>query len=798
MVIRPAPSSGWSTRLAWALCAAMIALAPRANAELEVNVTRVGFPTLHQGDVVRSGVWVPVIVDVALIGEPAFDGTVRLAQLDADGDACYDQVDLHLRADTGGTQRIYLYAVANPTRGDGRFIVEVRDENGDAVEVISQGVPTRRAEPAQHTGVISHDDLLIVSISTESMGRVGDLVDLTEQVLYTRTLRVGHMSPTDLPELWIGLEAVDYLLWDDANPEDLTEQQLGALMEWTRQGGTLVIAAAQTAGAIELNEGLYKLLPVDLGEITTIDDLPSLRGKLLNTGKNDTGFRRPVPMVNCTLRDGAWLIERDADSDVITRTRAGRGHVIFVGVTLKDLFSGETGRPVEFFRTLFTLRTLGSEEDPPTPETLFERIVGAVSFTRSASLYLLAAGLFSATYLLIATVGTWRLLSTRGWRHHSWNAFAAIALAASLLSVLAVKSVRGFTQQLHQIAIIDMDAGQAHGHATVFFGLKTSSDREVDVWLPSNPLTATEPVATACFLRPLPAGNTQGDTASSFADPEEYRLHPGSAVIDNVRIRATLKRFEGRWTGPIGGAVTGKLTIRRQGKAQHDWRFTDDSHIVNELGVDLNECYILHTIFDMYAPTGGFDTRDNRSDKIYAYYIGDVPSDGQPFHLAPQCYKVSGNEEVYEAMKKRTLEKQQTAWSGPFRNMLTNISYGRAPTTEGFSLGDEKNALLLMSTVGEFDPHKGAGILAHGFGARTWSRDRLRQIDLRDQLRRDAVYLIGFADDPSPIRLFTRTGKRDYRACVPDPEHSRTMYRIHLPAEVVGSTSRADEEEDVQ
>ena len=41
--------------------------------------------------------------------------------------------------------------------------------------------------------------------------------------------------------------------------------------------------------------------------------------------------------------------------------------------------------------------------------------------------------------------------------------------------------------------------------------------------------------------------------------------------------------------------------------------------------------------------------------------------------------------------------------------------------------------------------------------------------------------LIGFADDPGPVRLFRRTGDRPYRMLEPDPDRSWTMYRIRIP-----------------
>jgi hypothetical protein len=773
---------------------------PQAEGRLEVNVTRVGFPTLRHGDVIRTGAWVPVIVDLSLIDEPSFDGTVRLAQFDTDGDECYDLVDVHLRAETGGSQRVYLYAVANPVRGQGRFIIEVRNQDGDTVEIISQGKPTRRAQPAQQPTVIKPDDILILSISRETVGRVGDLVDLNEQTVYTRPLNIGHMSPSDLPELWVGLEAVDYIVWDDAHPEDLTERQLAALIEWVRQGGTLLITASRFAGSLALTASINKILPVDLGEEIPVKDLPDIRRKLLEA-ERDLGFPFRVPVVQCKLREGAKLVarERGIDSDIITRGRVDRGSIIFSGITLKDLFSAETGRPVKFFRTIFHLSQLEGDEEPPRPVSLFGKVVGVVSFARSASLYLLLAALFSIGYMLAATAGTWWFLGKRGWRHHSWSTFALVAIAASLLSVLVVRSLRGFGEQLHQITIVDIDAGEAYGYATAFFGLKTSSDRELDVWLPSDPLSATEPGATLCALRPLPAGDDPAEASTSFADPEEYRLVPASALVDDVRIRATLKRFEGRWKGPLRGRVTGQINVRKNTEPQsrpEDWRITGDSYIVNELDVDLKDCYLLHPTFDIYSPTGRFHTDQVRSDKIFAYPIGDVPATGKEIPIASRCYYLATETQtVSEAMQERTLAKQQVIWGSPFRGVLQNIGYGSTPEV-GFSLGEEKYALLLLSTVGELDPKKDANLAGHWLGTPTWSRDRLRQLDLRDQLQRDCVYLIGFADQPGPVRLFVREGARDYRPIEPDPRHSRTMYRIRIPAVVEPAPQRDTEEEE--
>jgi hypothetical protein len=780
------------------VCAASATLTAPAttHATVEVNVTRVGFPTLERGDVVRNGAWTPLIVDLALVEQQSFDGTLRVGQLDIDGDECYDSVGVHLRAETGGTQRVYLYIPANPLRSQGRMHVELRDEEGTAVRVLSQGELTLQAQPAQIPSVIGDEDILVLSLSTGTIGRVRDVAGADQTAVYDRPLILGHMNPLDLPELWLGLEAVDYIVWDDARPEELTGRQLGALIEWVHQGGTLLLAASRTAGASALTDSLYAVLPVDLGEVVIVDNLPEVRRTLL--APRDEGTRRPrpnevpwwkvpfdapFPVVRCTLREGASPVCTDVSvpSDVITERPVGRGHVIFCGVVLKDLFTAP-GSPTVFFQRLFHLRVVPESKDVgwSRPQSLFPYVISAVGFSAWSSLYIVAAFAFCALYLLCATFGTWGFLSMRGWTHHSWSAFAVVALVASALSVLAVNFVHGFGETLHQISVVDVDAGQTRAYGTIFFGLKTGTDKDLDMWLPSDQLSATEPGATECFLRPAPSSSDLGEASTSFADPEAYRLAPGSAVLDDVRIRATLKRLEGRWEGLIGGTVAGQISVK-------GLRIRDGSWIANDLNVDLVNCWLLHTTQDFLSQGG------SRSGSIYAFPIGTIPSGGRKVELATRCYQLSGQETFAQFLVRSTLAKAQIDWGRNFSTVLPGMPYGDE-TRNRIVPGQERNALLLASTVGEYDPSQELGMRRAVLGADYWSRDRLRQLDLREQLRRDSMILIGFADDPGPARLFRRTGDRPYTMLKPDLGASWTMYRIRIPVTLIGGPSPEEEE----
>lgn len=787
-----------------------------AYAAVEINVTQIGYPSLRGASVVRNGAWTPVVADLALINEAAFDGTLRVAQRDSDGDRCFDSVEIHLRRESGGTQRAWLYALTNARREANKFELQLFDANGETVKVVSQGEVATTAAPAEQPTVISDDDWLVLSLSTRPVGRIRELLSVPEgsdldpsrTASFRREPHVVHIAPTDLPEHWLGLEMADAAVWEDAKADDLNERQREALLEWVRQGGHLLIASSRYAGSLALSPALEAVLPVRIGEVTTADNLPDFRREYVSKPSLEPGqvedpipwyevkFPQPVPVARCRTKPGAELLayEEDALSDVAAKRRVGRGEITFLAVTTNDLLSAPGGA-AGFFQRVFALAALEESERSVRPNgiSVFDKVAGAVSFATSGGLYLLLATLASMAYVAISTWGTWQFLSLRGWRHHSWTAFALTAALASVATVLAVNFQRGFGDSLHQLCVLDADAGSSQASGVCLFGVRTTADKQIDLWLPPDSLAATQPAATACFLRPIPGANDQLALATSFVDPEEYRVIPASAVVDDVRIRATLKQFEGRWKGPLGGKLSGEIQVRRG-------LMTDASYLINELGVELKQCLLIQPTTNLVPPYR------TRSDIIQLFDIGDLPADGTRVPLAPRCYRPASDETLAQFLVRSTLADAHREW----KNVVSIIDLSAAGSVR-YARGEEKRALLLSSTLGELSPQSLAGAMDQFTGARTVSRDRLRSLDLRAQLeagaaagesspaREGGAILIGFADHSGPARLFRREGDGKFQLLNPDPRYSTTMYRVRIPIRVLeGGSYRpttAEEEE---
>jgi hypothetical protein len=168
-------------------------------------------------------------------------------------------------------------------------------------------------------------------------------------------------------------------------------------------------------------------------------------------------------------------------------------------------------------------------------------------------------------------------------------------------------------------------------------------------------------------------------------------LHPASAEIIGARFRATLKRFEGRWEGPLGGQLTSQIAVR-------DRVLTEDSYIINNLGMELTQCRLIQARLDPGA------VASDRSTAIFVYTIdGNLPSDGTKIRLHERCFRLTGPQKLSDILQQSELRKRQGEWSGQFSGLWAGLR-GTSSEEARAALGKEREALMLLSTIGDFDP----------------------------------------------------------------------------------------------
>jgi hypothetical protein len=661
----------------------------------------------------------------------------------------------------------------------------------------------RQLRPSVPPRLIPDRDYLIVALTPEdrTIGKITRLVSPEQSDKFWTALHLGHATPSRMPTQWIGLEMVDCIVWDEADATQLSRPQLAALAEWVSHGGKLLIASARTADTIANSDLLEPLLPVEIGKVTTTDRLPNLRKNLLDVPPDeDTGYPQPIAVVPCTLRDGPYVSSLATESiqspgestDVLIGQRhAGRGTVIFVGASLRDLL-GAKGAPAEFFRAVLGLRGSPGEE-AFSSEALFPAVQQQVGFAGIGGAYMVLAMLFALAYLGASTFGVWGFLKSHNWTRYSWVGFALVAVAASIVSATGVQTVRGVGRKLHQLTIVDLHAGQSEAEATCYFGLKTGTHTKLDVWLPSAYPQQTEPGETQAFIRPLaeyrPPGSGEG---GGFTDPTEYRLLPATAELADVPIRATVKRFEGRWRGVLSGKrVDASIRISRnaplatdslvdeenvQGRRNEDI-FVAGSKITNHLGVDLERCCILQATRDAFIGAGLACTSPRGSAQtgtIYAHPIRGGIKDGETIDLAQRVYFDANGKPIHfkDWLAQHSLCAAQSDWGRPF----ASLGLARRRWGANFDLDEFQRGLLLLTTLNEYDETTLKGPFGPGLDLLA---DGSRFLDLSDQLTTKTVILIGFANDPGPVTLCTRKGAGRYRPVT--PAKAWTMYRIVIP-----------------
>jgi len=193
------------------------------------------------------------------------------------------------------------------------------------------------------------------------------------------TYGAARLQAETFPDNPLAMESIDLLYLNSAKALDLKEPQVQALRAWLQNGGHLVVGVEQISD-ITLNRWLRDLMPCDLTETRTLDNHPQLDQWLrglwtsarfqspgapsnpafpMRAGRRaGAGFQQPnmpmrggagpglepaitspanladdpqfetapLPMLACTLRDGAALIGEDAAPLAVTAER-GRGRI---------------------------------------------------------------------------------------------------------------------------------------------------------------------------------------------------------------------------------------------------------------------------------------------------------------------------------------------------------------------------------------------------------------------------------------------------------------------------------------
>ncbi len=756
----------------------------------------VGFPGEGMSRYVyRRGCYAPVAVRLTLTNEDPRTVYVRLEQQDRDGDIIYTDEMVALTAGLDGQARQqWLYFMPNPQTGaaDRPFNIQILDDKGDAVTVFHNGKETRRVELPDNPEPLPEELFLVLSIGTETAGKILSMSDHLEpdSSEFTKPLRVAHTSPDLVPDHWFGLEMVDAIVWDSADPKAMTGYQRQAILDWVRHGGRLLIAAGGTSDELKASE-FRDFLPVEISGVKAENLLPEalLQASWGLLSSEDLEYDKPMQVAQCVLRQGADALVQSAGETqtYLARMRVGEGSITYLALTLRDLFGTEAEyEPSDFFRRALMLRRHDHTEQQENvwglgePVDLFAGMNQFVGFEKKTAIYMLIAILFVIAYGLLATWGSWFALMRRKMLKHSWTVFFLVSAAASLLGVLAVQAIQGVGTELHQLTIVDGTVDSSVVTAHGLFGLKTSSYvQDVEVWLPQGPPEYDDSKRSPHYLRPMSPKTILNESAGRFADTKRYRSEPSRAQLLGVPIRATLKQFEGYWRGTMGGNISARIRMIKNPSADES-RFARGSVITNNLGHDLVDCYLIEAQRD---PDESNLTGTRSGVSTIVHPIGPLGDGGSVdlYAFFGRLSTSSGSKNYPGDYKLRDFHKPWVKDLKAFAGLPSLGGFQRDPF---HAITDVQRSILLLTTFAEYEPVQDNSNQTYygGFSRIELSQANSRWLDRSNELTRRTMLLVGFAkDEEGPVMLYSRRGRGDWKYLLPDKK--MTVYRFLIPVD---------------
>lgn len=774
----------------WALASITVAQ------PIQGNVARVGFPAAG-GTVFRLGQWIPIQVRLSAQGSGIFTGQLRVTTTDLDGDRVQYTQQVTVGGQ-GGAKRVWLFAAVDS--------LDALPENVDVLD--GDGALVMRLPMPSPGQVIPNEDLLVLDISSRSVPKLallqapgwypGRRADGDRP--YYRNVVIATQSAHDLPDDWLGLEAVDVIFWDCPDQsDDFLEQRL-AVAEWVRNGGQLIVGIGDGWEAIRDDQTLAELLPLTgPGHAQTLrpEALPWLHG-----GRADpnTPESRSIQVTQIAARDDAQRIIRyhefglETPLELVASRFEGSGRVYAVAASFQELTRYPI-LPARFFGVFLDLPTFTDKyrahqreamQQFNVPRSLYPSIMEHIGFTTRAALGGLAVFFFVGGYIVVATLVSWWWLVQRKRTSYSWTLFAACAAVASVLSLLTVAGLREvFSRGVQSVQVVDLEAGQAVGRGPVFFGYARPVRDLVSLGLPNE----------HDFVRPLTRGPRE---KNYFVTPARYTAHATNARLDDVLIRATLKQVSGHWAGELDGTVRCNLTVDRA-----TGQLTPNSWLSNDLPMDMQDGYLLY--IDPRLEAAGVPARVD--DVVRPYDLPAAPLSDEPLPVPPawnvvtlRVGAVAAGEQSnnlgskhYEDLRAKLTRWEQNErrtrrnmphldtlwdWQQMWAGSVTSIQFQMDSALAGLALASTQS-LYLANRGNDFDS-VGTEILFTG----------LPPLDITPWLTGGPTagtgILLLWSDEPGPAPLQRgAAGARNLRPLTTDS--GVTLYRIRVPIRYLGS-----------
>ena len=481
---------------------------------------------------------------------------------------------------TGYNVRVYENQDGQP----GREIAASRVSGSSANKV---GTPV---EMSQDMMLIVGTGRLGLNGYTQTRGQSGLVPSQNE-----RTMLINAM-PQDLPDRWQGLASYSTIVWSDASPQELDQDQATAVLEWIENGGRLVIVLQESNASWGLgNSGRSNyldagragepLLPkkaprrVDQVRIASLMQVLS-KSPLTRNPEATMSIRIFDPEVieapweplaafpkKAAPEAGESVEPSTIEGQVYAIQRTyGHGSVVLVGIDADsiqrrqlqadglpqtDVFWNRlvgrrgtlpTNGAYRAYADQEVLNTVGSPFDLGTGKLVIDKI--RIGGPGAGLAMLIALGLF-VTYWVLAGPASFAFLRAKGLVRYSWLGFTCIALVFTVIALIVARGGRNVIQNeapVRHLTFLDIVDGVPEARATSWFSAYLPGYGRSEIKVPGERnLLAT--------WSPPPNG-----TMERFPNSDVFQIPTDSPNSFAIPSRATSSHFVTQWRGVLGEA----------------------------------------------------------------------------------------------------------------------------------------------------------------------------------------------------------------------------------------------------
>ena len=481
-------------------------------------VQQIGFQNQY-----RPSGWTPLLVNLQSTISDAAEYQIQVRQEDLDRDRVVFRRDIVLNPQK--QELFWVYFLAQPrglgegTPADLAKLLDVRlcsKVDGKPLVKLNIQFGIQNLDPPREGYGAQRGVKLVLCVTDGPAApparEFADAYGTTEDVVLTR------VSAFDLPENVLGYDAVDAVVWFDADAGKMTtggSRRLAALTEYVRDGGRLVVCQPTEKFKIE---ALADLVPVEMKDaagdwlidvrekkdLRPVRDLARYaiaRGDKINVFVQDDKDRAdlaaaqeagwnmlekekgPFQVAFAKPKPGAvgeewidWKGDGSQRSPWLVRQPFGLGAVTWVAQDLGDARitgRGSSGWPYVWDRVLGHRNVdmrVAAEADPSgkaefqqqaasvyRPEgavDLGAALLSGMEHTGRAGGLIFLAGVFFVGYWLVAGPVSYLVLAGKKRTDLSWTIFGASALVATLLTIGVVRLVLRGDAELHHVSLV--------------------------------------------------------------------------------------------------------------------------------------------------------------------------------------------------------------------------------------------------------------------------------------------------------------------------------------------------------